>query len=189
VLLAETIYADELRQACAIALAMGPAISGSRVGSETIHICLPGEATAAAAARQQLLQQYTVLVEACKTATEATDGSECNRPGSSSSSSSSSSQSAAARQQEALIPSYEVLSAQLQQFGDAVCSQLPFAWWCCNPCCSSLQHVSEQVPVSGRSCLCSRCKTARFCSSECLAQCWKGHHRRVCKRIAAARQG
>jgi hypothetical protein len=81
------------------------------------------------------------------------------------------------------------LLQQLQQFGEAVCHQLPVSLWCCNPRCSKLQKQSEQELVGGKACVCSACRTARFCSKECLQACWKKQlHRGVCKRIAAARQ-
>jgi hypothetical protein len=81
------------------------------------------------------------------------------------------------------------LAQQLQQFGEAVCHQLPVSMWCCNPRCSNLQQQSEAELVGGKGCVCSRCHTARFCSRQCLEQCWKKQlHKGVCKRIAAARQ-
>jgi hypothetical protein len=79
------------------------------------------------------------------------------------------------------------LLQQLQQFGEAVCHQLPVSLWCCNPRCSNLQKQSEQELVGGKGCVCSACHTARFCSKECLQACWKKQqHRGVCKRLAAA---
>jgi hypothetical protein len=35
------------------------------------------------------------------------------------------------------------LLQQLQQFGEAVCHQLPVSLWCCNPRCTNLQQQSE----------------------------------------------
>jgi hypothetical protein len=81
------------------------------------------------------------------------------------------------------------LGQQLQQFGSAVVVQLPQPLWCCNPRCSSLGKLSELALVGGTGCVCSGCRTARFCSRECLQACWTNTlHRRVCKRIAAAAQ-
>jgi hypothetical protein len=81
------------------------------------------------------------------------------------------------------------LLQQLQQFGEAVCHQLPISLWCCNPHCTNLQKQSEAELVGGKGCVCSGCRTARFCSRQCLEQCWKKQlHRGVCKRIAVARQ-
>jgi hypothetical protein len=81
------------------------------------------------------------------------------------------------------------LARNLQQFGDAICLQLPVSFWCCNPRCSSVQQHSELELVSGKGSRCSGCAAARFCSKACQQQCWKGQHAPVCKRIAAARRG
>jgi hypothetical protein len=79
------------------------------------------------------------------------------------------------------------LGQQLQQVGTALIMQLPQPLWCCNPRCSSLAQLSELALVGGKGCVCSGCRTARFCSRECLTACWTNQlHRRVCKRIAAA---
>jgi hypothetical protein len=81
------------------------------------------------------------------------------------------------------------LGQQLQRMGSALVVQLPQPLWCCNPSCSSLGKLSELALVGGKSCVCSGCRTARFCSKECLHACWKKQlHRGVCKRIAAAAQ-
>jgi hypothetical protein len=78
------------------------------------------------------------------------------------------------------------LGQQLQQVGTALVMQLPQPLWCCNPRCSSLAQLSELALVGGKGCVCSGCRTARFCSRECLTACWTNQlHRRVCKRIAA----
>jgi hypothetical protein len=83
----------------------------------------------------------------------------------------------------------EQLARDVQQFGDAICLQLPVSFWCCNPHCSSVQQHSELELVSGKGSRCSGCAAARFCSKACQQQCWKGQHAPVCKRIAAARKG
>jgi hypothetical protein len=83
----------------------------------------------------------------------------------------------------------EQLARDVQQFGDAICLQLPVSFWCCNPRCSSVQQHSELELVSGKGSRCSGCAAARFCSRACQQQCWKGQHAPVCKRIAAARKG
>jgi hypothetical protein len=81
------------------------------------------------------------------------------------------------------------LGQQLQRMGSALVAQLPQPLWCCNPSCSSLGKLSELALVGGKSCVCSGCRTARFCSRQCLQACWmKQLHRGVCKRIAAAAQ-
>uniref|UniRef100_A0A383VLT5 MYND-type domain-containing protein n=1 Tax=Tetradesmus obliquus TaxID=3088 RepID=A0A383VLT5_TETOB len=83
----------------------------------------------------------------------------------------------------------EQLAQALQQFGHAICLQLPVRYWCCNPACSSVAECSELELVSRKGSRCSGCATARFCSKSCQQQCWKGQHAPVCKRIAAARRG
>uniref|UniRef100_A0A383WNM5 MYND-type domain-containing protein n=1 Tax=Tetradesmus obliquus TaxID=3088 RepID=A0A383WNM5_TETOB len=158
--LGEKLLSDEIASACECAEAMGASLRS---------IQLPGEAAAAAAARQQLLLAFEDTL-AVLPASELNTRSRI--------------QPSDGIQRE--LRKFGDLSQQLQQFGDAVCCQLPFAWWCCNPCCTSVQGASEQVPVAWKSCLCARCRTARFCSRECITQCWKDGHRKVCKRIAAA---
>uniref|UniRef100_A0A383VMP1 MYND-type domain-containing protein n=1 Tax=Tetradesmus obliquus TaxID=3088 RepID=A0A383VMP1_TETOB len=77
----------------------------------------------------------------------------------------------------------------LQQFGHAICLQLPVPYWCCNPACSNVQEWSELELVSCKVSRCAGCATARFCSKSCQQRCWQGQHAPVCKRIAAARKG
>lgn len=165
--LGEELFSDEIASACECAEAMGASLRS---------IQLPGGAAAAAAARQQLQQQQAQLLLAFEDTLAVLPASELNTR--------SRIQPSDGIQRE--LRKFGDLSQQLQQFGDAVCCQLPFAWWCCNPCCTSVQGASEQVPVAWKSCLCARCRTARFCSRECITQCWKDGHRKVCKRIAAA---
>jgi hypothetical protein len=74
-------------------------------------------------------------------------------------------------QQEVLQAFPGDLAQQLQQFGEAVCHQLPVSLWCCNPRCTNLQQQSEAELVGGKGCVCSGCHTARFCSRQCLEQC------------------
>jgi hypothetical protein len=79
------------------------------------------------------------------------------------------------------------LGERLQQVGTSLVVQLPQPLWCCNPSCSSLVKLSELALVGGKGCVCSSCRTARFCSRECLTACWTNAlHKRVCRRIAAA---
>jgi hypothetical protein len=154
---------------------------------------LPGEAAAATEAAQQLQQQAAGLLERLQrqqdaspsgTAAEGTKTSATEQP-------------AAALAHRGVIRLCEELqkafpgdlAQQLQQFGEAVCHQLPISLWCCNPCCTNLQQQSELELVGGKGCICFGCRTARFCSRQCLEQCWKKQlHKGVCKRIAAARQ-
>jgi hypothetical protein len=58
--------------------------------------------------------------------------------------------------------------------------------FCNNPSCGNASGVSEAALVSGRSCICSRCRIARYCSRECQVQHWKQQHKLVCQALAAA---
>jgi hypothetical protein len=75
------------------------------------------------------------------------------------------------------------LGQQLEMFGAAVCAQLPVQQ-CCNYhlCCNVAKH-SELELVSGKSCVCGSCKTARYCSTACQKAHWHGWHKPVCKRL------
>jgi hypothetical protein len=73
---------------------------------------------------------------------------------------------------------------QLRSTGLALCSfAVPCV--CNNPGCFNLSGPSALHLVSGRSCLCGGCRTARFCSHTCLRACWK-QHKPVCEALAAA---
>jgi hypothetical protein len=61
--------------------------------------------------------------------------------------------------------------------------------FCNNPSCGNVSGVSEAALVSGRSCICSRCRIARYCSRECQVQHWKQQHKPVCQALAAAAAG
>jgi hypothetical protein len=112
------------------------------------------------------------------------------QPNSTNSSSSSSSAAHILVHEMRLVFASPAVPQQLQQFGAAVCHQLPIPLWCCHPACINMQCVSELQLVGGKGCVCSSCRSARFCSVFCLQQCWNRQgHRPVCKRIAAAAAG
>jgi hypothetical protein len=84
-------------------------------------------------------------------------------------------------------PNEAALLAAVQQYratGLALCS-FAVSCVCNNPGCFNLSGPSALHLVSGRSCLCGGCRTARFCSHACLRACWK-HHKPVCEALAAA---
>jgi hypothetical protein len=59
------------------------------------------------------------------------------------------------------------LSKSLQQLGATVASQLPLPYCCNNPSCRTLDGLSEQELVSGKSTRCGGCRIARYCSDAC----------------------
>ena len=71
---------------------------------------------------------------------------------------------------------------QLSLLGEALCS-VAHKQSCNNPTCSNLGGPSELQLVKGRSSTCSGCRTARYCSPECMRRHWK-QHRPVCKAMA-----
>jgi hypothetical protein len=71
---------------------------------------------------------------------------------------------------------------QLFDLGDALCA-VAHKQSCNNPTCSNVSGPSELQLVKGRSNTCSGCRTARYCSPECMRQHWK-QHRPVCKALA-----
>jgi hypothetical protein len=160
---------------------------------------LPGEPEAAAQALAKLQEQGKSLQEQLQlyiAPPAAPETREAQQPGRSEADGSSSSSSVqtpgtqSQQQQQQPQPfqgeQAEQIAWDVQQFGDAICLQLPVSFWCCNPRCSSVQQHSELELVSGKGSRCSGCAAARFCSKACQQQCWKGQHAPVCKRIAAA---
>jgi hypothetical protein len=91
---------------------------------------------------------------------------------------------AAARQVEAVASQCAALVGELRAFGRASCV-FAVPLFCNNPRCMSLQAETEVGLVSGRACVCSGCRVARYCGRECLRQHWK-QHKPVCKGLAAA---
>jgi len=85
---------------------------------------------------------------------------------------------------QAAEPPSAQLTQRLAAIAHALCT-VPMPLACNNPFCVSLCGESELALVGGRSCVCSRCLTARYCSKACLAQHWK-KHKLVCKSLAAA---
>jgi hypothetical protein len=75
---------------------------------------------------------------------------------------------------------------QLQETG-VLLSSIAVPHFCNNPGCDNLAGPSDVQLVSGRSCLCAGCLTARYyCSRSCCQkQHWK-QHKPVCKALAAA---
>jgi hypothetical protein len=71
---------------------------------------------------------------------------------------------------------------QLSALGEALCS-FAHKQSCNNPTCSNVSGPSELQLVKGRSNTCSGCRTARYCSPECMRQHWK-QHRPICKDLA-----
>lgn len=78
-----------------------------------------------------------------------------------------------------------VLAQQLQAAG-VVLTGFAIAQVCNNPGCSNQSGPSEAALVGDRSCLCSGCRVARYCSrAPCQRQHWKSH-KHICKALAAA---
>jgi hypothetical protein len=73
---------------------------------------------------------------------------------------------------------------QLSALGEALCA-VAHKQSCNNPTCGNVSGPSELQLVKGRSNTCSDCRTARYCSPECMRQHWK-QHRPVCKALGRA---
>jgi hypothetical protein len=76
------------------------------------------------------------------------------------------------------------LVQQLQATGRMLCS-IAVPHFCNNPACGNLSGPTDVLLVSGRSCLCAGCLTARYCGRDCQRVAWK-QHKPVCKALAAA---
>ena len=57
--------------------------------------------------------------------------------------------------------------------------------FCNNPACGNVSGPTDVQLVSGRSCMCAGCLTARYCGRDCQRAAWK-QHKPVCKALAAA---
>jgi hypothetical protein len=76
------------------------------------------------------------------------------------------------------------LVGDLQSLSQQMCAVAAPAI-CNNPRCSNVSGPSELLLVSGRSCVCSGCRVAHYCSRDCQRQHWK-QHKPVCQALAAA---
>jgi uncharacterized membrane protein YgcG len=73
---------------------------------------------------------------------------------------------------------------QLQGAGSMLC-RIAVPHFCNNPACGNISGPTEVRLVSGRSCICAGCRTARYCGRDCQRAAWK-QHKPVCKALAAA---
>jgi hypothetical protein len=76
------------------------------------------------------------------------------------------------------------LIERLQATGVMLCS-IPVPHFCNNPACGNISGPTDVQLVSGRSCICAGCRTARYCGRGCQRQAWP-QHKLVCKAMAAA---
>jgi hypothetical protein len=91
---------------------------------------------------------------------------------------------AALLQQGVRDASLTALVQQLQATG-VMLSSIAVPHFCNNPACVNISGATEVQLVSGRSCICAGCRTARYCGRVCQRQTWK-QHKGVCKALAAA---
>jgi hypothetical protein len=80
--------------------------------------------------------------------------------------------------------SLAALVQQLQATG-VMFSSIAVPNFCSNPACVNISGPTEAQLVSGRSCICAGCRTARYCGPLCQRQAWR-QHTEVCKALAAA---
>jgi hypothetical protein len=59
---------------------------------------------------------------------------------------------------------------------------------CNSPVCNNLSGLSEAQLVSGHSCICAGCRTARYCGRACQRAAWR-QRKPVCKALAATAAG
>lgn len=84
----------------------------------------------------------------------------------------------------AVCVAFAGLAESLRAFGVAA-SSIPVPEFCNNPGCGTARGQSEAELVSGRSCVCGRCRAARYCSHDCQRAHW-ALHKPVCRALAAA---
>jgi hypothetical protein len=80
--------------------------------------------------------------------------------------------------------SLAALVRQLQVVGGLLTS-IAVPHFCNNPACGNASGPTDVRLVSGRSCMCAGCLTARYCGRDCQRAAWK-QHKPVCKALAAA---
>ena len=80
--------------------------------------------------------------------------------------------------------SLAALVQQLQVTGRMLCG-IAVPHFCNNLACGNMSGPTEVRLVSGRSCLCAGCLTARYCGRDCQRAAWK-QHKPVCKALAAS---
>jgi hypothetical protein len=80
--------------------------------------------------------------------------------------------------------SLKALVHQLQATGGMLAA-LAVPHFCNNPACGNLSAGTDLQLVSGRSCLCGGCRTARYCGRACQRQAWS-RHKPVYEALAAA---
>jgi hypothetical protein len=76
------------------------------------------------------------------------------------------------------------LVQRMRVVGEAL-GAVPVPDFCNNSSCVNVCGPSEVLLVSGRSCICAGCRTARYCGRVCQRQAWK-QHKPACKALAAA---
>jgi hypothetical protein len=76
------------------------------------------------------------------------------------------------------------LVRELQATGVMLCS-IAVPHFCNNAACVNVSGPTDVQLVSGRSCLCAGCCTARYCGRVCQRQAWQ-EHKPVCKALKAA---
>jgi hypothetical protein len=81
-------------------------------------------------------------------------------------------------------PSMAALVQQLQGTG-LMLSGIAVPHFCNNPACGNISGPTDVQLVSGRSCLCAGCRTARYCGRGCQRVAWQ-QHKPVCKALSAA---
>jgi hypothetical protein len=76
------------------------------------------------------------------------------------------------------------IAQQLHANGVMLCS-IAVPHFCNNAACVNVSGPTDVQLVSGRSCLCAGCCTARYCGRVCQRQAWQ-EHKPVCKALKAA---
>jgi hypothetical protein len=79
------------------------------------------------------------------------------------------------------------IAQQLHRTGVMLCS-IAVPHFCNNAACVNVSGATDVQLVSGRSCLCAGCRTARYCGRVCQRQAWQ-QHKPVCKALKAAAAG
>uniref|UniRef100_A0A383WPD8 MYND-type domain-containing protein n=1 Tax=Tetradesmus obliquus TaxID=3088 RepID=A0A383WPD8_TETOB len=157
---------------------------------------LPGEPALRGSMQQRLLQDVqqlqqeaadalATLVQSGNAADSAAPTSSGSGSGSSSSSSGSSSPNLVNSMPAAFVALLPALGARLVACGEGLAALCPVPLCCNNPCCEELRGLSEQQLVAGKGCVCSRCRSARYCSKACQVAHHPAH-KKICKSIAAS---
>jgi hypothetical protein len=185
------VWAEQLDVMLSLHLEGGEEEGGVDEKYSAAHVCIPGWQQAATATGpdpcmlERLMATVTcwvggVTLQAAHTALAAAAGGDLWQFRQQLEALSAAQQEA--RRQQHLGAS--ILLKQLYWTGEML-SSIAVPHFCNNSACDNISGPTQVQLVTGPSCVCAGCRTARYCGRDCQRQAWR-EHQKVCKAIAAA---